>query len=139
MLRSGAISSLIAVTSRLPSSPLATAARLLDKLVLFGKPRPRPVLERVDRDSMTDHRRESLRGVSSMRDLVEVAAWVSSLSRISTGEAGTGSSDGVRAATVLPPETRLALGVRYPNDGCGFFLGVCGMNGTSRSSNRCAC
>ena len=111
ILRSAGASSLMAVTSRLPSSPPAADASLLDRLVLFGNPRPRPVLERVDRDSMTDHRLVSFCGVCPRR-LSEPELWSSLLTRISTGDAVIGARDGVAAAEVVPPDTRRVLGVR---------------------------
>jgi hypothetical protein len=47
----------------------------------------------------------------------------------------SGTAPSFRGVLVLPLRwaTLFAVGVRNPNEGCGFLDGVCGTNGTSRS------
>jgi hypothetical protein len=132
---------LIAVTSLLTLFPLPSAwlARLADTLELFGRPNPRPTSDARESPLTTDHRLLSGSSISSvLPDSFELFLLGPLFRGLSTsrGEAGTGSSEGVEEATrLVPAETRRELGVRYPKDGWGFFLGVWGMKAMSRSSN----
>ena len=90
----------------------AISAKLVETLELFGSPSPSPALPRSAAWSITDHRRDSGRGASILLD--GVPAPIDS----SLGDAGTGSRLGVvLVVNDDPPDTRRALGVRYPKAG----------------------
>jgi hypothetical protein len=83
-------------------------------LELFGSPRPSPELAGTG-FSITDHLLDSLSLLPCSGSIRDVFGLV--CTKRLFGDAGTGSSEGVELATTEPPDTRRALGVRYPSEG----------------------